>query len=93
MDAAIRSMLHVAIDAGLISDVTLNLPDREAIERQIAVLVEQGWEAGAGGLSLVVSDSVEWWQGYVRDWRGDRLVTVTLCSQPVPVQREEGAAA
>ena len=93
MTPSIRSLLHVAIDAGLVTDVSITLPDREAIDRQLAALKEQGWEVGEVKL-LDAECSVgrqEWWTGFAMLWEGTRRVGITLSSQSTYIAREVAA--
>jgi Flp pilus assembly CpaE family ATPase len=91
MTPSTRSLLHVAIDAGLVTDISIVLPDREAIDRQLAALKAEGWEVGEPrpASAVCLRETRAWWQATASQWQGDagRHVTIILHSQPVAEER------
>jgi hypothetical protein len=91
MTPSTRSLLHVAIDAGLVTDISIVLPDREAIDRQLAALKEQGWEVGKVHQvrSGFVREDRVWWQSVATRWLPDagRHFNILFHSQPVAEER------
>jgi hypothetical protein len=86
---SIRSLLHVAIDAGLVTDVSITLPDREAIDRQLATLKEQGWEVSRDPAPLraeCCDGAVEFWYASAEKWDGERSTHIRFQSPAVSVE-------
>jgi hypothetical protein len=82
------------LDAGLVTDISIVLPDREAIDRQLAALKDQGWEVNEAEKLDAEScfGRQEWWSGRASLWEGTRRLVINLHSPSVIVPAEERAA-
>jgi hypothetical protein len=85
--AAVREAIHVALDAGIVTDVSVRVPDLAALDRWRERLIAAGWHAPEAKLVTCPEIRSQWWSSYCRPGNstgGLERIDLTTESEPMP---------
>jgi hypothetical protein len=86
--AAVREAIHVALDAGAVTDVSIRVPDLAALDRWRERLLAAGWVAPDAKLITCPEIRSQWWSSYCRPGNSTALdrIDLTTESEPMPAE-------